>query len=59
MTLQALLARWTRRREDVVSPRWLKEQQRLLSRVEFHGPSFRWPIRKLQNEARLGPRRVA
>lgn len=29
-----------------MSAAWLREQQRLTSRIEFHGPSITWPIVK-------------
>ena len=39
------------RRDDAVSQRWLKDQARQASRVEFHGVAIRWPIKKLVNDA--------
>lgn len=33
-----------------VTDRWLQEQKRDASRVEFHGQRLSWPIQKLAND---------
>lgn len=42
-----------RRRRDVVSLGWLREQQRRESRVEYQGVAIRFPIEKLKDGAAL------
>lgn len=44
--------RWLKffRKDEAVSPQWLKEQKVRESRVTFHGVSISWPINKFVNE---------
>ncbi len=39
--------------DERVSDSWLKAQDRTTDRVEYHGVSIQWPIRKQQNESPL------
>jgi hypothetical protein len=47
--------RWFFRRltrtEAVMSAAWLQSQERLMQRIDYHGPSIQWPICKVQNDA--------
>lgn len=36
-----------------VSADWLKQQAQRESRVEYHGPAVRWPIKKILNASPL------
>lgn len=45
------LRRWLRGPDVVMSQDWLKSQDRLMARVEHHGPSIQWPIKKVYNES--------
>lgn len=38
--------RWRLRRQSDMSARWFKEQDQQMSRVEYHGPTIAFPIRK-------------
>lgn len=41
----------TSRRIDSVSDRWLGDQQRKSSRIEFEGVAIQFPIQKLMNDS--------
>jgi len=42
-----MLLRWFSRRDpDRVAASWLRDQQRSLMRIEYHGPSITLPIRR-------------
>lgn len=44
--------RWPfRRAADRVSHKWLRELDRKGDRIEFHGVTIMWPIRKVFNES--------
>ncbi len=44
------MIRFWRRPDAHMSAKWLKAQERLESRVEFHGVTISLPIRKTLNE---------
>jgi hypothetical protein len=52
------LLRWlTRDPATVMSPRWLHEQARLTSRIQYDGPSWSWPVDKAANDCTWWVRR--
>jgi hypothetical protein len=55
VTLRAWWWRWRCWVSDagqvVMSEAWQKERDSIKARVEFHGPSIRWPIQKIANDA--------
>lgn len=40
----------SRRDPMQMSDTWLREQERLSSRIEYHGPRISFPIRKVAND---------
>ena len=42
---------WLLPSSDRVSTAWLRQADQRESRIEFHGVSFAWPIRKITNES--------
>ena len=51
VTVPRVLARRQRRRrkvhqrDNVMSDRWMREASQQVSRIDYHGPSIRWPIK--------------
>jgi len=43
-----LIAR--RDRDRRLSAAWLRQQDHMAARIDYHGPSIAWPIQKLAND---------